>query len=288
MSDRASFVSGALRSKTWRRRIAFLCLALIIVLIAGYSARRVLMLNVARVVLDRDAALVAQEKTDGVVIVFGARPPPWIAPMKNLMNPIWQPIGATGVNYYTFAGPARVLRSYSERSNPTSPYYQAWVGGYVTKRQDGTLPADLPAWAKQVTELDQRSWLAAMGDPHPLADFSVPTTAQKVVIDGHALQLWHGTMRSHSDLSDHQDGPLAALVGMPPKVSWPSGTRSFHDLTLDGYFVCWSDSTHNVSVVIYAVATAPEGQSASQHDQTRRIQDELLSMMRAVKLDSVQ
>ena len=287
MSDRDSSASGAPRSNPWRKRIAFLCLGLIGVLIAGYSARRVLLLNVARVVLDRDAALVAQEKADGVAIVFGARRSAWITPMKNLMNPTWQPIGATGVNYYTFAGPARVLRSYSERSNPTSPYYQAWVGGYITKRQDGTLPADLPAWAKQVTELDQRSWLAAMGDPQPLADFSVPTAMQNVVIDGHALQLWHGSMRSHSDLSDHPEGALATVVGMPPKASWPAGTRAFHDLTLDGDFVCWSDSTRNVSVVIYAVAAIPAGQSAREHDETRRVQDELLSMMRAVKLDSV-
>ncbi len=287
MSPWNSSVSGAPHSNPWRLRIAFLCLALIGVLIAGYSARRVLLLNVARVVLDRDAALVAQEKEDGIAIVFGARPSAWITPMKNLMNPIWQPVGATGVNYYTFAGPAGVLRSYSERSNPTSPYYQAWVGGYITKRQDGTLPADLTAWAKQVTELDQRSWLAAMGDPHPLADFSVPTAVQRVVIDGHALQLWHGTMRSHSDLTDHPESPLATLVGMPPKASWPAGARSFHDLTLDGYFVCWSDSTRNVSVVIYAVATIPSAQSAGQPDETGRIQEELLSMMMVVKLDSV-
>lgn len=285
MSHGDSSVSGAPRSNRWRRGIAFVCLALIGVLITAYSARRVLLLNVARIVLDRDAALVAQEKADGVAIVFGVRPSAWITPMKNLMNPIWQPIGATGVNYYTFAGPARVLRSYSERSNPTSPYYQAWVGGYVTKRQDGTLPADLPAWVKQVTELDQRSWLAAMGDPHPLADSSVPTAVQTVVIDGHALQLWHGTTRSHSDLSDHPEGALATMVGMPPRASWPAGTRSFHDLTLDGHFVCWSEPTRNVSVVIYAVAAMPAAQSAREHDETSRLQDELLSMMRGVKLD---
>jgi hypothetical protein len=287
MSDEDSSVSGAPLSRPRRRRIAFLCLTLIGVLLAVYSARRVLLLNVARVFLDHDAALAAQEKADGVAMVFGVRPPAWITPMKNLMNPIWQPIGATGVNYYTFAGPARALRSYSERSNPASPYYQAWVGGYVTKRQDGTLPADLTAWAKQVTELDQRSWLAAMGDPHPLADFSVPTALQKVVIDGHALQLWHGTMRSHSDLSDESAGALATLVGMPPRASWPAGTRSFHDLTLDGYFVCWSDTTRNVSVVIYAVAATAADRSAREHDETSHIQDELLRMVGAVRLDAV-
>jgi hypothetical protein len=208
--------------------------------------------------------------------------------MKNLMNSIWRPIGAAGVNYYTFAGPARVFRSYSERSNPTSPYYQAWVGGYVTKTKDRTLPADLPAWAKQVTELDQRSWLEAMGDPHPAADFSVPTAVQTIAIDGHALQLWHGTMRSHSDLSDHPAGALATLVGMPPEALWPAGIRSFHDLTLDGYFVCWSDVTRDVSVVIYAVGTIPATQSAREQNESRRLQDELLSMMRGAKVDPVQ
>lgn len=288
MSRADSSVPGVPRSHPWRRRIALLCLGLIGVLIAAYSARCVLLLNVARAALDRDAALVAQEKTDGVAIAFGLRPPAWITPMKNLMNSIWQPIGATGVNYYTFAGPARVFRSYSERSNPASPYYQAWVGGYVTRTQDRTVPARLPAWAKQVTELDQRSWLAAMGDPHPVADFSVPTAVQTVAIDGHALELWHGTMRSHSDLSDHPEGALATMVGMPPRASWPAGTSSFHDLTLDGYFVCWSDTTRDVSVVIYAVGAIPATQSARQLDATSRLHDELLSMMRGVTLESVQ
>jgi hypothetical protein len=287
MSHADSSDSGSPRSNPWRRRIAFLCLALIGVLIATYSVRRVLFLNLARVVLDRDAALVAQEKTDGVTVVFGVRPSAWITPMKNLMNSIWQPIGATGVNYYTFAGPARVLRSYSERSNPTSTYYQAWVGGYVTKTKDRPLPADLPAWATQVTELDQRSWLAAMGDPHPVADFSAPTALQTIVIDGHELQLWHGTMRSHSDLSDHPEGALATLIGMPPKASWPAGIRSFHDVTLDGYFVCWSDSTRSVSVVIYAVGAIPATQSARGQTESSRLQDELLSMMKGAKLDTV-
>jgi hypothetical protein len=287
MSNADSSIAGAPRPHPWRRRIAVLCLALVGVLIAAFSARRALLLNAARVVLDRDAALVAQEQTDGVAIVFGVRSSAWITPMKNLMNAIWQPIGATGVNYYTFAGPAGVFRSYSERSNPSSPYYQAWVGGYITKKQDRTLPADLPAWAKDVTELDQRSWLAAMGDPHPVADFSAPTVVQAVVIDGNALQLWHGTMRSHSDLSDHPEGALATLIGMPSKASWPADIRPFHELILDGYFVCWSDSTRSASVVIYAVGATPATQTAREHHGTSRLQDELLSMMRGVKLESV-
>jgi len=277
----------ALPSSQWVRRTAIVCAVLLLVVGAAYAVRCTLLLNVARVFLDRDAVLVAQEKADGIAIVFAKPPSPWVMPMKNVMNPMWQSIGAEGVNYYTFAGPSNLFQSYSERSEPTSPYYQAWVGAYVTKRRDGTLPQDLPAWAKQVTELDQRSWLAAMGDSQPLAESAVPTSAGKVVVDGRTLELWHGTMRSHSDLSEKADGPLATLVGMPPKSSWPPGIRSFHDVTLDGYFVCWPDAAQRVSVVVYAVAALSPDHAASASASRRDIRGELLSLLKTATLETV-
>ncbi len=274
----------AILSIRWVRRTAIVCAVLLLVVAAAYAVRCTLLLNIARVFLNRDAELVAQEKSDGVAIVFAKPPPPWVMPMKNVMNPMWQSIGAEGVNYYTFAGPGNLFRSYSDRSVPTSPYYQAWVGAYVTKRRDGTLPQDLPAWATQVTELDQRSWLAAMGDPQPLAESATPTIAGSVVVDGRTLTLWHGTMRSHSDLSEKAEGPLATLIGMPPSSTWPPGIRSFHDVTLDGYFVCWPDATRRVSVVVYAVAVLSPGQAASASASRRDIRDELLNLMKTATL----
>jgi hypothetical protein len=243
---------------------------LLLVVGAAYAVRRTLLLDVARVFLDRDADLVAQERADGVAIVFAKPPPPWVIPMKNVMNPMWQSIAAD-----------------SERSMPTSPYYPAWVGAYVTKRRDGMLPKDLPSWAKQVTELDQRSWLAAMGDPHPLAESAAPESAGNVVVDSHTLELWHGAMRSHSDLSERADTPLAMLVGMPPKSSWTPDVRPFHDLTLDGYFVCWPDPAQRVSVVVYAVAVLSPDQAASAGMSRRDVRDELLRMMKTARLVTV-
>ncbi len=274
-------------SRRWARRLGILSAALFLVLGAGYVIRRTLLLDVARVLLDRDTGLVAQEKADGLQILFAKPRPPWVTPLKNVMNPMWQSIGAEGVNYYTFAGPGNLLRSYSERSDPRSPYYQAWIGGYVTKRRDGTLPQDLPAWAKQVTELDQRSWLAAMGDPAPLAESASPSSVRSIVVDGRTVELWHGTMRSHSDLSESADTPLATLVGMPAKSSWPAATSSFHDVTLDGYFVCWSDVTRRVSIVIYAVAATPTDQSAPGFRPHNDISDELLGLMKTATVRSV-
>ena len=155
---------------------------------------------------------------------------------------------AEGVNYFTFAAPGNLFRSFSERSNPRSPYYQAWVGA---------LPADLPVWASEVTALDQRS------------------------------QLWHGSMQSHSDLSDSQRGPLATLLGMPPKSTWPDGIHAFHDVTLDGYFVCWSDPNLNISVVIYAVAAVFEKPSRMIGDNRRSIKDDLLNLMKSARIEPV-
>jgi hypothetical protein len=265
--------------KGWRRNLAAGVAILAVLLIGSYAIRCTLLLNIARIALSRDADLVAQERKDGVAIAFPGVDSIWVKPLKNLMNPIWSPIDAEGVNYFTFAGPANVLRNFSERSNPRSPYYQAWVGGYVTKLKRGILPSDLPQWASQVTALDQRSWLAAMGDSAPVADFGAATPVGEIVIDGHELPLWQGSMKSHSDLSERPRGPLATLLGMPPKSTWPAGTHEFHDLTLEGYFACWSDSTRNISVVIYAVA-AVEGNK-------RDIKEELLSLMKSASVQPI-
>ena len=278
---------GGAASRRWARRLGIFCAALLLVVGVGYVVRRTILLGVARVLLDRDADLTAQEKADGVLIVFAKPPPPWVRPMKNVMNPMWQSIGAEGVNYYTFAGPGNLFRSYSERSDPASPYYQAWVGAYVTKRRDGTMPEDLPAWAKQVTELDQRSWLAAMGDPAPLAESAPPSSMGSIVVDGRTVAL---VARHHAQPQRPQrkgDGPLAMLVGMPTKSSWPPGIRSFHDVTLDGYFVCWPDATRRVSIVVYAVAAIPADPSATDREARRAIKDELLRLMKTATVEAV-
>ena len=94
-------------------------------------------------------------------------------------------------------------------------------------------------------------------------------------------------MQSHSDLSDHPSGPLATLLGMPPKSTWPIGIAAFHDVILDGYFACWSDPTRNISVVIYSVAAVFGKQSEVVGDNRRIIKDELLNLMKSAKIEPV-
>jgi hypothetical protein len=268
------------------KRTVLLLACLGLVAGAAYVARRTLLINVARIFLSHESGLMTQERADAVAIVFAKPSRAWIVPMKNQMNDIWNPIKANGVNYYMFAKPKTWFSNYSERSNPISPYYQAWVGGYVIKARDGSLPTDLESLAWQVTALDQRSWLSAMGDPSPIADSSPATRVGVINIDGHSLPLWRGTMQSHSDLSAHPSGPLATLIGMPPKSLWPSGVDSFHDVSLNGYFACWVDSQRKVSVVVYAVAAdylTPD----QDHRNSAEIDDELMELMKTAKLEAV-
>jgi hypothetical protein len=58
--------------------------------------------------------ILAQERADGIAVEFGARPTAWVAPMKNLMNPIWKPVEFLGVNYFTFS--------------PAATKWWLWVG----------------------------------------------------------------------------------------------------------------------------------------------------------------
>jgi hypothetical protein len=284
--ENATPAFGGLGTATWLKWTVLLLACLGLMTGVAYVARRSLLINVARVFLNHQSGLVAQERADAVAITFPTPSRAWIAPMKNQMNEIWNPIRADGVNYYMFAKPKAWYSNYSERSNPISPYYQAWVGGYVIKVRDGSLPKDLESLAWQVTALDQRSWLSAMGDPTPIADSSPATRVGVINIDGHSLPLWRGTMQSHSDLSAHPSGPLATLIGMPPKSLWPSALDSFHDVRLNGYFACWVDAQRNVSVVVYAVASDYLTQDQI-HRNSAKIDGELLALMKTAKLEAV-
>ena len=286
-SKNADANSGGKRLVIWRRKAALTVTVIAIVAGVAYLARASLLLNVARIALNRDADLIRQEHLDSLAIIFPHPPPAWISPMKNQMNDIWDPIKADGVNYFMFAAPRTLFSTYSERSNPRSPYYQAWVGGYVIKRRDGSVPTDLQSWAWQVTTLDQRSWLSTMGDPEPLAESASATPAGDIVIDGRKMPLWHGIMRSHSDLSESPTGPLANLIGMPPRTLWPAGVGSFHDITLEGYFVCWPEPEHHVSIVIYAVSASYAVPSSTAQPGSQIANVELLELMKSAKLVSV-
>ncbi|HEV2401467.1 MAG TPA: hypothetical protein VGS27_31315, partial [Candidatus Sulfotelmatobacter sp.] len=120
------------------------------------------------------AVRTGDEVAQHVDVLFNPLPAEWVTE-QNVMDPIWEPLGYKGVNYYAYGRPVSG-KSFAARSDPSSYLYQAWLGAYVIVGGNpvfgsGEKDAQCAAFLK-LAEYDQKSWLAAMGDPHPFADFS--------------------------------------------------------------------------------------------------------------------
>ena len=149
----------------WRNRIAIILVSLAILAGATYMARCALLLNIARIVLNRDSELMAQERADSVAISFAVPPPAWISPMKNQMNNIWDPIKANGVNYYMFAGPANLVHTL-QRTLESIIALLPGVGRWVRYQTTGRLSPCKPGDAGLAGD-SARSTFVAIGDGRP-------------------------------------------------------------------------------------------------------------------------
>jgi hypothetical protein len=230
--------------------------------------------------IQKPGAMVAER----VQAVFDSLPSTLVA-RQNSMNQIWAPLGLRGMNYYVYAG-IESAGNYAARSDPKSPLYQAWVGAYVVeggRAQFGSTDTlkNLD-FAVQLGEHDQRSWLAAMGDPSPLATARKPITTDTITLAGATRVLYRMDMDSHSDLS-MGNTPLAKTLGMPPASEWQPMLASFHPLTLHTYFSFWRDESRDVSIVVYAVSAAFKPTTGPARDNGPAIDALLRDTMRKVR-----
>jgi hypothetical protein len=161
--------------------------------------------------------------------------------------------------------------------NPASPYYQAWIGGYAVKAAGRQQPPELEHLIRVLTTLDQRSWLEAMGDAHPLAELDTLEISGVIVIDGARWPLWRIAFHSHSDLPAGQASPLARLLGVPPE-SERLGVPPFQGVVLRGRIAGHFDFVHQVAILIYEVLADPPRNSRSPEEQ-RRLDAELVNSM---------
>ena len=106
---------------------------------------------------------------------------------------------------------------------------------------------------RKLAEYDQRAWLAAMGDPHLLAESDTIVDMQTITIDGvpRTLCLFH--IRSHSDLNSGTT-PLAQYIGMPPEQR-RAHLPSNHPITLHGYYAFWYDKKRDATIIAYAASS---------------------------------
>ena len=222
-------------------------------------------------------------------IDLGNLGPDWIV-QTNVMDEIWVPLKLTGVNYFAYGAPV-IPNAFAARSDASSPLYQAWFGGYAINGGKEVFAGGVKAkefdWFSKFAELDQASWLGAMGDPRPNARWVQHSNPQTIHIDAEARTLYIATMVSDSDvseLSDRMTG-LAKSIGMPQKLASGSvPVKPFHPLTVKGLYAFWYDSKRDMVFVVYAVASSFKDSAGQWHDNYPLLSKEFREMMRKVKV----
>ena len=197
--------------------------------------------------------------------------PGWIAPpLTQVMDPYWAAFGLPnrGINYYSSGAPTSPS-PYWERFDPTSPLYEAWFGAYVTtgfpcvSEWQNPTSTTIPCSVENVlalTSADQYVWLAAYGDPSPLA--LVDTTSVRVFgPDCEGFFVVYAQMASHSDL-----GSPISLYGIDPPYSlYASDVPMYQPVTLNALARFKYDPCAGELVIAYMSGTEWETLDGACH-----------------------
>jgi len=220
-----------------------------------------------------------------VRVSFDPLPAEWVTE-QNVMDSIWGPLGYRGVNYYAYGRP-QSGKSFAARSDPSSSLYQAWLGAYVivggkSVFGSGEKNVQCAAFLK-LAEYDQKSWLAAMGDPQPFAESSVSRNFLTIPIDGSERTTCSLEMATHSDLSSAET-PLAKHMGMPPEAEWKDQMSAFHDVDLHVVGAWWYDPHRDISVIVYTASSRFKSRAGLVKDNDPAIATSLRQVMRQTRL----
>ena len=201
-----------------------------------------------------------------------------------VMDPIWQPLGLSGVNFYAFGAPVDD-HNFAARSDPRSPLYQAWIGTYVIaggreRFSTGDSKKNF-LQAIQLAEFDQRAWLDGMGDPSPKATFEPPYSTGHIRIEGADHALYSFDMESHSDLGVGTS-EMAKELGTPPESDWSKYVSAFHPLTLHVLYSFWYDPHEDVTFAVYGASSSFRDKSGVVHDNGPALHQQLLQIMRSM------
>lgn len=218
------------------------------------------------------------------------------------MDSVWKREGlnAIGTNYFTIAS---VRTRLSERFNPKSPYFQAWLGGYIVKLSKKR------KWAIRdhfkLAEADQRYWLKIYGDKKPKVhtDYSHIEELGTVVISGFKGNLFRGNIFSDIDVGGGkiklydrlQISGLAIYFkksnrklnlrsqDLIPNWTKDSLLESYKNVSLRGYIAILEiDSL--TKVVLYANAANFKDKSGREHNNFAKLDKELLRLINNVDI----
>lgn len=233
------------------------------------------------------------EQENGYKATFKDLPSQWTDLIKQNMETHWQSINRRGMNYFAI-GKAEGENQYSNRVNPDSKYYQAWVGAYVLSGKNklfmsmenneinNKMEEVIPQLIR-LAELDQQTWLYATGDPNPLATTLPLSKVETVSKFGLNIPLFKAKMNSHSDLT-YQSHELSGLLGLPTRNIWAARLDPHHDVTLSAYYLSFYDAEKKLLVVAYANSAGYINKLGISQDYENAIKEELISIIKSIEL----
>jgi hypothetical protein len=215
----------------------------------------------------------------------------WINPPNTVnMAPYWGAFGLQdqGTNYYTSGAPV-APSLYWERFNPESPLYQAWFGCYVVSdfpfasewSKPNLTSDDIPntiANVQQLVTIDQFVWLAAYGDPSPLA--LIDPNSVFVLPAGDGYFLLYATMATHSDVGS----PTGIYPWHPPYSAHSDEVAAFAPVTYAAVARFKYFPSPDRLVVVYASSAAWATLDGTRHFTPPMVAAQQLEMVYSTTL----
>jgi hypothetical protein len=241
----------------------------------------------AAVAAPGNQTITGEEVKKQFAVDFGRLPEGWVN-ASDVMDEVWSLAGLRGVNYYAYGGPTS-LSTTASRMDIRSPLYQVWFGVYVIPNPNPKTMTSKNATATtdtavKLADMDQRSWLVAMGDPQPLGLVKVELhRADTVRIDGADRVLYTYKGKSHSDVGAKAT-PLRQSFGPMNDESWKSNVPPFHELELRGQFAFWTDSNRHLTIIVYSVAPVFTTNDGQKIDLFPNLEKQFLAMMQNIRI----
>ncbi len=223
------------------------------------------------------------------------KPNGWSNLFKQNMNDAWKKLNIQGIFYFLLGKP-KMFRGYVTRSDVNSKFYQAWFGVYVIHAKDQVfgIPNDsinvnahkgILEYGK-VAEHDQLAWLSAMGDKNPYAKSINYVPIKMIELDGQKVQLFEGTIESHSDLTDKQTS-LTKLLGMPKPKKWKEKVNANHTITLKGIYGIWYNEKDKTIKIVYGCGSIVSLKDGTTIDYYSFLKNDLIKMAEGVTIKNL-
>jgi len=221
------------------------------------------------------------------------------------MTPVWRryEIEATGVNYYTIGS---VVNGVSTRFDSNSPYYQAWLGGYLVN-----FPTP-KGWTieehYQLGEADQKTWLKLYGVKNPVIkpDFKRITNLGKLSVSGYKGVLYQVYLGSNTDVGDKanrlyltalwaggvyffkKSNPHLQLnySNFIPKWNREQRLNPYQIITLEGYVAIF-EIDDKTKAILYANGCSFTDKLGKKTDTFKQLQTEFKDSLKEFRIEKV-